>query len=126
MRKLIIVLILVVGSTLAYSQEAVIKPQNVNYTNEKFRDPFEIQLPEDASKPRPVVVEESEKAVVLPPLNVEGVIWGSEMPLVIIEGNVLKIGDTIKEVKILDIQKEKIEVVFEGKTFFVSTTFMHR
>jgi hypothetical protein len=109
-----------------YGQEAVIKPKNVAYTNEKFRDPFESQLPVDATLPKPVEQNKTEEAIILPQFNVEGVIWGTEMPLVIIEGSVLKTGDFIKEAQIIDIKKDRVEVLYQGRTFFIGTTFINK
>jgi len=51
----------------------------------------------------------------LPPLEIKGLVWGTEVPQAIINGKVLKIGDTINEVKIVTIDKTGVGVLFEGK-----------
>lgn len=111
---------------LIFAQELEINAKNVEYTNDKSRDPFESQLPVDVTNPKPIKPEKGEVAINLPELKVEGVIWGTQIPLVIIEGSVLRVGDSIKEIQIIEIKKDRIEVLYEGRTFFMGTTFINK
>ncbi|MFH1867882.1 MAG: general secretion pathway protein GspB [Candidatus Omnitrophota bacterium] len=55
----------------------------------------------------------------LPDLKIQGLLWKSDMPQVIVNGQVLKLGDTIEGVKISDIKKEGITVEHGGRSVFI-------
>lgn len=59
--------------------------------------------------------------LMLPPLDLKGLVWGTDTPQAIINGKVLKIGDTIDEVKIVTIDKTGVGVLFQGKTAKVAS-----
>ena len=52
-------------------------------------------------------------------LKVTGLVWGAQMPKAIIDGNVVGIGDTVKEAKILDISKVGIMFDYKGKQYLM-------
>jgi hypothetical protein len=52
---------------------------------------------------------------------VQGVIWGTELPQAIINNKVVKVGDTIEEVRILDIQKGGITVFYKSRNYTISS-----
>lgn len=79
-------------------------------------------------KKGPVVVEgtfepgtQDEETVKLPPFVINGLVWGTAVPQAIINGKVLKIGDTIEEVRIVTIDKTGVGVLFEGKPVKVAS-----
>lgn len=88
----------------------------VEYTAEGFRDPF--QTYEKAKKDL-AVKQAAPKPP--PPLNIQGMVWGSDIPQAIINGKVLKVGDTVDGVKITNIDKEGVEVFYVGQTYFISS-----
>lgn len=58
--------------------------------------------------------EEPKPKPPLPSLTVQGIIWGSSMPCAIINNEVVKQGDSIEEVELIKIEKESIEVLYQG------------
>lgn len=52
-----------------------------------------------------------------PSLTVQGLIWNSKRPQAIINNQVVDIGDTVQEAKVLAIEKFKIRVLYRGKEF---------
>lgn len=52
----------------------------------------------------------------LPGINVAGVVWNTDRPQAIINGQIVGIGDTVSGVTILDIKKMGITVLFQGRT----------
>ena len=52
----------------------------------------------------------------LPGINVAGVVWNTDRPQAIINGQIVGIGDTVSGAKILDIKKMGITVLFQGRT----------
>lgn len=65
--------------------------------------PEDISLPPVPEKP-------------FPNLDVLGLIWNTERPQAIINGQIVGIGDMIFEVEIVDIQKTGVTVLFHGRT----------
>jgi hypothetical protein len=52
----------------------------------------------------------------LPDINIAGVVWNTDRPQAIINGQIVGIGDTVSGVTILDIKKMGITVLFQGRT----------
>ncbi|HBO97724.1 MAG TPA: hypothetical protein DE315_06845 [Candidatus Omnitrophica bacterium] len=52
----------------------------------------------------------------LPNMNISGLVWNTDRPQAIINGQITGIGDIISGVKIIDIQKTGITVLFRNKT----------
>lgn len=71
---------------------------------------------EEKTKPK-----EPEKGMTtpLPELNIGGLIWSTGMPQAIVNGKVIKAGDTIAGVKVVKIEKEGLTVIHQGETVFV-------
>jgi hypothetical protein len=100
---------------IAPSQEASVTEES----SSSFRDPFDSALPGkriDMTKPPP----QEESDIIAPPqVTIEGVLWGSDKPQAIIDGEVYKEGDTLKTVdaQLFKIEKNVIYVRFKGKVF---------
>jgi hypothetical protein len=58
--------------------------------------------------------------VPLPPLDIQGLIWNSQMPQAIINGRVVKEGDIIEGVKIVTIDKTGVTVEHLDRKVFIS------
>lgn len=99
-------------TTYTLGQEEVIE-----YTAQNMRDPFSSVLPEEPLEKPLKKIPLAEAEIPLPILEIEGLVWGTPCPQVIINGNVLKIGDTIEGAKILHISKGGIEILYEGEIF---------
>lgn len=87
----------------------------VEYKAEGLPEPF--QLKEEELEAPVKSGEELEAEAKLPDLTIQGVIWGSRSPQAIINNQIVKIGDKIEGVSIVDIAKEGLTVSFQGKEF---------
>lgn len=78
-------------------------------------NPFQPKLPKREEE---VVIEEEVEPEFLD-VEVEGVIWETESPEAIIEGDVYKLGDTLKDTQaeIVDIDKEGVTVRYLEKEY---------
>ena len=79
-----------------------------NYKKGEYRDPFQ-GLIEESSATRGAV------ETPMPTLVVQGVVWGTSLPQAIINGQVMKIGDTIEKARIIDITKDGVVIFFGGR-----------
>ncbi len=52
----------------------------------------------------------------LPAINISGLVWNTKRPQAIIDGRIVEIGDMVSGVKIVDIQKGGITVLFQDRT----------
>ena len=120
------ILILVIIGVLAIcplAQSAETKSTEVILT---FKNPFQPAFTPKAKTPRIEPQQESrkpivqEQAITLPPqLKVHGIVWGSARPQAIINNKVVDIGDTINEIKIINIASNGIDVLYKGKNFTI-------
>lgn len=108
--------VLSAGYALAEQPPGITLP-SVEYKSDGLRDPFEgVFKTEPTATPGPVEAA-AKPPLPPPPLTVQGIIWGGNIPQAIINDKVVKVGDTIAEAKITDIGKEGIEVIFKDYTF---------
>jgi hypothetical protein len=102
------------GGKKPATQDVIIKP-NVEYKAGDLRDPFQSPF---ASGEAPVSGPKVPAAPQAPPsLVVQGIIWGGDFPLGIINKKVVKIGDTIEGVQIMDINQGGVIVVSGNYTY---------
>ncbi len=96
-----------------------LRQEKVEYKAEDLDDPFvggqEIKEP---------VIEEKVEVRPLPPLTIQGLIWGGNFPQVILNNKVLRVGDTIDEVRIMDINKEGVVLSFDGQQYNLTSPGM--
>lgn len=101
------------------------KKAAVEYKAENLRDPFMGYLPKPKDlgtgpgKDREPVIAPPQIRP-LPPLTIQGIIWGGKFPQAIINNKVVKTGDFIDEVKIIEINKEGITVSFDNRKYVLS------
>lgn len=81
-------------------------------SRDPFRSPFEVEKKDDLEMP-PV------EDISLGHLKVQGMVWDTEMPQAIINDKVVKVGEVIEGAKILEITKECIYVLYDGKQYMV-------
>jgi hypothetical protein len=104
-----------------------------------IRDPFiikekviplpQIKEPEPIIVPEPVIIVEPEPIKVEPPkvivrpqlpeMNVTGLVFKTKHPQAIINGQVVGIGDTINEAKVLKIKEGGLFVRYQSNIFFI-------
>ena len=95
--------------------ETILRPK-IEYKAETLRDPFQGPITKGAvggEKIRSGGGSESK----VPPLKVQGVIWGGSLSQAIINNKVVTIGDDIEGAKIIYIDRQGITVIFEGKQY---------
>lgn len=111
MIKKIIIIFLALISFLSY---------NCSWAEDK-NDPFDSLLPEKAATIAP---DGTEKVSTPPAVTVEGAIWGSDMPQAIIDGEVYKVGDTLKNLdgKVYKIEKNRVFIFYEGRLHEMKVT----
>lgn len=117
---LTVVFILIVkeGKTLPESAtEDLPLRRKIEYKAQDFKDPFWPPKKEKEEEKEEKMPKEEAVAVPLPNLIIQGLVWGSGLPQVIINNEVLKIGDTIEGVRIIDIDKDGITVFFGNREY---------
>ena len=55
----------------------------------------------------------------LPKFTIEGIIWNANMPQAIVNGQVVRIGDTIEGVRIVKIEKQGITIDYNGESVLI-------
>jgi hypothetical protein len=116
----IMVWILLIFSSAGYAELLAIK--KVNFEAAGFRDPFQLLLPEKkAQEDIQLIPLQVDMPVILPKLNIQGIVWGGPFPQVIIDGRVMRTGDVLSSyeepITILDIKPKQVDVLFKNKVF---------
>jgi hypothetical protein len=91
-----------------------------DYTVEGKNDP--LSLPEIFRNTASLLFTPKPENIVLPNLVASGVVWGGHTPQAIINGKIVKEGDAIEGVEILEIRKEGILAFFNGQEFTIPVT----
>ncbi|HLD82563.1 MAG TPA: hypothetical protein VI976_01270 [Candidatus Omnitrophota bacterium] len=100
------------------SEEVVVNRPKEEYKGEGLADPFKDVFRAAAS------ISGSEapvEAKPLPILKVQGIIQGGRFEQAIINNKIVKVGDTINEAVITKIEKHGITVLFDNKTYHLSS-----
>ena len=120
-KRIIIILFIIVFIFLvrqAQSIDAPIQegsgwPNKIEYKAEGLKDPFEEEK-----------IEINEQLQIetkpLPSLQIQGIVWGGGFPQAIINNKVVKVGDRIDEVQIINITESGITVLFENLKYDLS------
>jgi len=93
---------------------------NIEYKAGNLRDPF--QSPQKQKEPEKQMAERQMPERPLPTLTIQGIVWGGKFPQAIINNKVVKIGDTVNEVQIVDINKSGVTVSFENREYNLPST----
>lgn len=96
------------------SQEEVITRPTVEYTADGLRDPFQEPFAEKAGAEQAVTTGEEKP---LPSLTIQGLVWGGRFPQAIINNKVLKVGDIIEGAQVINISKDGVSLLFDGKLY---------
>jgi type II secretory pathway component PulC len=94
---------------------------NIWAQQESTDDPFVSLLPARQVKEG----EKQNTTVVGPPqISIEGVLWDSDTPGAIIDGDVYKVGDALKrlDAKVYKIEKNKVFIFYSGTLFEMNIT----
>ena len=87
----------------------MVKVPAVTYKSEGARDPF-------LEKVSGVGASAAAKTN-LSELSVQGIVWGGAFPQAIINNKVVKVGDTIKDARVIDISKDGVTVFLGGRQY---------
>lgn len=117
----------IVQNELTISQEDPLidklpKPKAIEEISYKKteKDPLKNIFAQFLEKLRRRVPEKEIEKLPIPDLNIEGLIWNSDMPQAIVNGSVVKIGDHIEGVRIVEIDKKGITIDYEGQKVLIS------
>ena len=117
----------IVQNELTISQEDPLidklpKPKTIEEISYKKteKDPLKNIFAQFLEKLRRRVPEKEIEKLPIPDLNIEGLIWNSDMPQAIVNGSVVKIGDHIEGVRIVEIDKKGITIDYEGQKVLIS------
>ena len=108
-------------------KEAVLNEEPVSdkieYKSVQLKDPFQVDALEIGKIKQESAPKEKEPSEVkpLPPLEIQGIVWGGRFPQAIINRKVVKIGDTIGEVRITDISQNGVTAFFENRQYNLSS-----
>jgi hypothetical protein len=94
---------------------------SLSYAQNKIRDPFEPFLPQEKKGEETFQESGEEEYPSLPEMDVEGILWGTDKPLAVIDGEVYGVGDTLKSIdaKIFKIENNKIIIIYQGRLYNV-------
>jgi len=96
--------------------------QPVVYKAEGLRDPFKGVVIRDPDEEKGGDnSSKNQEVVVLPKLDIQGVVWGTNNPQAIINNKVLKIGESVDDVRIKDVKSNGIVVVYKNKEFLIAS-----
>lgn len=90
-------------------------PLQVEYAAESPRDPFASLLPQEVGPE----AARTETPVVLPELQLQGLVYGQLKPRAIIDGQVVGEGDRIKDIEVLQIQRDGVLLFYHNRRFFL-------
>ena len=112
-----LILAMAAGASFASAQLETV-PDNAAFTTyeaDSYRDPLMPQIEKEITKAQEVTIEGAPVEEVKLELNVQGMVWNSDKPEAIIEGQVFQLGDEIREAKIIEITKDGVKLLYKGK-----------
>jgi len=87
--------------------------------------PKEIKKQIEKSKPKPkpksIIKIFKKSKPKMPSIKITGLIWNSQLPQAIINGQIVNIGDKIGDAQIIDIRQSAVDFSFNGDTVTVIT-----
>ena len=102
------------------------KEDTFKYSAEELRDPFKTFLPITKEDEQDKTFQYIKEHITLPPFQIQGVLWGSSLPQAIVDNSVVKIGDTIKGAKVVNITRDYIEFLYMKEHFSVKTPYLQK
>ncbi len=111
------------------SAEDVLKRVKLEYKAENLRDPFQKyfvipqptfgEIPEESEEVSPEKSAEDEAAISA--IKLQGLIWGGNIPQAIINESVVKAGDVVDNMQIIEINKDGVSVLFNNRVYNLSS-----
>ena len=93
---------------------------NFSYPESRYKDPFEPLLPQEVKeeeKRQEEIISKIEET--FPDMIVQGILWGGNFPQVIIDGEVYKVGDKLKNLnaQVFRIEKGAVFISYGEKIY---------
>ncbi|MBM3248931.1 MAG: hypothetical protein FJZ10_05905 [Candidatus Omnitrophica bacterium] len=85
------------------------------YNADVYRDPFIPVIKKEEAVSQQGGPETGAIEVAPPEFDVKGMIWNTDSPQAIIDGKILRLGDEVKDAKIIEISKEGVKLLFRGR-----------
>lgn len=98
-------------------QEFKISKPNLFYSGDSSRDPFKSYLSVNKKSDKGQIKVDDKLDIKPPKLEVTGIICGTKLPQVIINNKILKEGDVLDGVRIIEIKKNNIGVIYMNRRF---------
>lgn len=99
-----------------------------SFEDTELRDPFISQLPQKEIPVKiltaPITapkVSAPVAPITPPPLQITGVIWNTLRPQAIVNGKIVDVGDRLGDLTILSIDRDFLEISYQGKNFEIGT-----
>jgi len=67
----------------------------------------------------PSAVKPPKAVEALPSFAIKGIVWNTDRPQAIVNGKVVDVGDMVANIKILNIRKEGIDIIYNNKTLTI-------
>jgi hypothetical protein len=83
------------------------------------KDPFKDLLQLHLQDIQESDIQEIKPILPLPDLDIKGIIWNSDMPQAIVNDRIVRIGDTIAGVKIINIEKQGVSIDYNGESVLI-------
>jgi len=102
--------------------EEISRP-TITYSSQGLRDPFKplVIKEKEGDAKKSIQKEVPKETRPLPEMKVQGLLWGGVFPQAIINNKVVKAGDMIGEVKVAEISKEGVTVIFSNMEYKLSS-----
>lgn len=132
MRKVLILLLVLVivfeTTPSVFARKKKEKPQKKEKKEIKYigldakRNPFIVPkvVIKILNRPQDIALTKEDKAVKLPKVDLQGIVWAKGMPQAIVNDRVIKIGDYIGDFEVKEITREGIKLFLKGKDYFVT------
>ncbi len=104
--KIIIIILTIIPLFLTISNN---RSWSLEYTGDRFRDPLRMLIPRHIA----------EDEFIRPRLALQGVLWGGRRPTAIVNNTVVSVGDVVSGVKILDIRRGAVILLYRGERFIL-------
>ncbi|MCX5697272.1 MAG: hypothetical protein NTU54_04820 [Candidatus Omnitrophica bacterium] len=97
---------------------AEIERPSVEYKSPGAKDPFILYT---GGKKTAKILGSIEITSLPSDFTLDGIVWGGRLNQAIIKRKIVKVGDTLEDVKILDITKNGVSVFYKGRKFELSS-----
>jgi hypothetical protein len=90
---------------------------NISYDASNLRDPFEGYIVRSESLMSADEVSSIEVPFDPPELTIQGITWGGAYPQAIIDNQVYRVGESVKEVKIINISRDGLILSYQNRHY---------